>query len=562
MAAEAEPLIPGRTALRPPETVMRLERMGSAFPTRLSFMRILVRRMHREGWTIEPRVFDLDEEGFGHVVYEAAGPERVYSLVGFSNALDPERRTDRVIAEAWDTTFTLFDGRPSNADIERLRANTPRQEAGRFGPNDLVLSRANKSMRLFEHVCERLARGEQPDRDLVGEVGYLMRTTAVYGNGKFGIADRGRIADRPELAAPFQAELLTVYLIRCFTLDHVEHVAGSRGGRRAAALDRDLKRVLGIGNSTGLGMAPFLVTHPALIHNWIHARELALARVLDTPAAPQRVTRYRELLARAVRHVHEWNVEDAIQTARIEALRRELAALQDRPPEPERSSAQSWRDLHQWTAKHCSLETQELLVSLLLEAHPGRVDDLEYNLSSDYNERLDAARTMGEMKRLIDVHYRWAMSYDFDDPAQQALFWYTSENKLEPRLGRRAREAGAAFEMPLAVARDVRALSRLADEVPDDETVAEFVLRHPHTRHLLARIQTVAAHPYGEIRDNLIGDDCRPIDLLRCKLACFGAFKFDPRSDRWTRINLYQGAPLADELCSAGADDWCFATVR
>lgn len=64
-----------------------------------------------------------------------------------------------------------------------------------------------------------------------------------------------------------------------------------------------------------------------------------------------------------------------------------------------------------------------------------------------------------------------------------------------------------------------------------------------------------ARYPYAEIRDNLIADTCLPIDMLRCKLSFFGASKFDPKSDRWTRITLCQGAPLADELAQGG-DDW------
>jgi hypothetical protein len=71
-------------------------------------------------------------------------------------------------------------------------------------------------------------------------------------------------------------------------------------------------------------------------------------------------------------------------------------------------------------------------------------------------------------------------------------------------------------------------------------------------------VQTTALHRYGEIYDNLVGADCLPIDLLRCKLSFFGASKFDPRSDRWTRITLYQGAPLPGELHRPDAADWCF----
>ena len=55
-------------------------------------------------------------------------------------------------------------------------------------------------------------------------------------------------------------------------------------------------------------------------------------------------------------------------------------------------------------------------------------------------------------------------------------------------------------------------------------------------------------YAYAEIRDNLLGAELRPIDMLRCKLAMFGARKFDPRSDRWLRITLFQGAPFPDEL--------------
>jgi hypothetical protein len=36
--------------------------------------------------------------------------------------------------------------------------------------------------------------------------------------------------------------------------------------------------------------------------------------------------------------------------------------------------------------------------------------------------------------------------------------------------------------------------------------------------------------------------------MLRLKLSFFGAMKFDPRSDKWLRITMFQGAPLAKEL--------------
>ena len=109
-------------------------------------------------------------------------------------------------------------------DIDYLAQNTPKQEGGRYRPSELALARANKSLRVFKNAVDSLSKGQQPDLDLLTSVGYLMRTSAVYGSGKFGCADRAKIADREECKAPFQIELLTVYLIRWFTIDSVEEM--------------------------------------------------------------------------------------------------------------------------------------------------------------------------------------------------------------------------------------------------------------------------------------------------------------------------------------------------
>ena len=224
-------------ARREPAKVMRLQRLGSLHQCRLSFMRILTRRMAREGWHFSRRLFDIDPNGVGRAVYTVETPQRSYSLVAFAHDLPDELRSDRVIAEAWDATFALYDGVPQSADLDRLADNVPLQEAGRVDESELTLSRANRSVRLWDHVVSALSEGRQPDIAKIEDVGYLMRTTAVYGSGKFGAADRDKIADRPEMQPPFQVEMLTVYLIRLFVRDLVQHMAMVRGGDRAATLD-------------------------------------------------------------------------------------------------------------------------------------------------------------------------------------------------------------------------------------------------------------------------------------------------------------------------------------
>ncbi|MEM7293339.1 MAG: hypothetical protein AAF420_08100, partial [Pseudomonadota bacterium] len=153
-------------------------------------------------------------------------------------------------------------------------------------------------------------------------------------------------------------------------------------------------------------------------------------------------------------------------------------------------------------------------------------------------------------------NYAWALKINFDNPAETHLFWYASEEKLEPRVGERHNEPGADREHMLTAARDVSALHRDIVEQPDDGAVAEFLLKHPQHRHIVRRVQSLAAYPYAEIQNNLLHEETLPIDMLRFKLSFFGATKFDPKSDKWTRINMYQGGPLPHELSNANCDRW------
>ena len=146
---------------REPDDVVRLQDLGSFHASRLSFLRILLRRIQDQQWAFQRTEFALGEDCTGHAVYTAMTPDRAYSLVVFAHQLDPEHRTDRVIANAWDATFSLFDGIPNTDDIARLRANVPFQEAGRLQPSELTMSRANKSVRLWNAVVSALAAGRQ-----------------------------------------------------------------------------------------------------------------------------------------------------------------------------------------------------------------------------------------------------------------------------------------------------------------------------------------------------------------------------------------------------------------
>ncbi|MEP3113563.1 hypothetical protein [Nisaea sp.] len=543
---------------------MRLKRLGSLHQSRLSFMRILLRRLARENWTFSCREFDIDANGVGHAVYSAEGPERTYSLVAFAHDLPDEMRSDRVIAEAWDATFCLFDGIPSGADIERLSRNVPLQEAGRISEAELSLSRANRSVRLWSHVVDALAAGEQPDIEKVKAVGYLMRTTAVYGSGKFGAADREMIAGRPEMRAPFQAEMLSVFMTRTFVRDLVQHMARTKGGARTAALDPAIAQSLGIGNSTGLGMAPFIVNHPVLFNNWIAAREEAIARVrsVATATAEER-SMFLSILERSGMSVADWHSSHPIQQARLVELRQDLATLMAFVTEADLTDDQPWNRLINWAETALTEEGQELLASLILEPYSGLVDGLADEMADNDASvfSIDGAMTVGEVCRLIDASFGWALDVDWSAPGSIARAWYVSAEKLEPRLGERFEEPIAAYEQPLAPARDAAAAHAALSGFAPDMPISEFLRLHPEHRHTVRRAQISRIAPYGEIRDNTISADVLPIDMLRAKLSFFGATHFDPRSDRWVRICMYAGAPYPEDLMADNADFWGYPAL-
>ncbi len=546
--------------MRSPEKVMRLDRMGSSFPTRLSFMRTLIRRMSKENWQFKRTLRKVDKDGYGVSVYSAITPKRTYSLIAFTQEIPADMRTDRVIAEVWDATFSLFDGVPTQEDIDYLAENTPLQEGGRYRPSELVLARANKSLRVFENIISALASGNQPDIELISSVGYLMRTTAVYGSGKFGCADRAKIADRPECRAPFQIELLAVYLIRWFTIDLVEELAKERGGETAVRLDQNISRFIGVGNSTGLGMAPFLLKHPTLIHNWVVAKETALARVRSIETAlPGTLEVFLKSLLQASQHIDEWNVADEVQTARITCLTDEIQSLRMWcEDESNIFRPYPWNGIYQFVEDNFSLECQEMIVSLIIEPHGSIVDDLADTMSTTTIPKFKAAMSLAQLKEVVADTYKWATTIDFSLKESQHHFWYYSEDKLEPRFGSKGVDDGVDQEMPLAIGRDVHDLNEVLASTDEDMPIGEFAMNHPQFRHIIRRIQNTLERPYSEVQDNLLSESMRPLDLLRFKLAFFGASKFDPKSDLWTRISMYQGAPLPEQIQDPNHDCWSF----
>ena len=547
--------------LRDPNIIMKLSRLGSFHQSRLSFLRSFLNEF--KDWDYKRDLFDLDKDGFGTAVYSFKKKDRIYSLICYANKINDDERSDRVIATKWDAAFTLHDGVPLKEDIERLRNEVPKQEVGRLSYKELTLSRANKSVRVFDHVVESLSNGSQPNLDLLEKVGYLYRTTAVYGSGKFGLADRFRIKNREEINGPFRLEMMLVYLVRQFTFDQVNHVAKNRNPKSAVKLDPKICRNLGIGNSTGLGMAPFIVNHPTLLNNWILSREVALKKIREIKIAETKdISLFKECIKNSLKNITSWNTESEYQLKKIKLLLQDVRKfINFLESEIDFKKDYPFNEIYLWLEKETCEECIEYIVSIMMEPFGEIVQPLISQMSSEEEKyfNIPTERNVEDLKRILENKYSDILKIDFNKEDSNQKFWFISKNKEEPRLANRFEESGADLEQPLAIARDIKKLYERLLSLKNNLKINQFLIDNSDLRHVVRRAFIIENFPYSEIQDNTIGENIVPIDMLRLKLSFFGALKFDPRSDKWLRICMFQGAPLPNELKDYD-EQWVYKT--
>ena len=547
--------------LRDPKQIMKLSRLGSFHQSKLSFLRSFLSEF--KNWEFKRDLFNLDENGYGEAVYSFRKDKRVYSLVCFANYISDEERSDRVIATKWDAAFTLHDGIPSKNDIQRLKNEVPKQEIGRLSFKELTLSRANKSVRVFNHVVENLSKGIQPDMNLLSNVGYLYRTTAVYGSGKFGLADRFRIKDRDEINGPFRLEMMLVYLVRQFTFDQVNHVAYYKNPKKAVKLDVNICKNLGIGNSTGLGMAPFIVNHPTLLNNWIMSREISLQKIRQIKKVDEKdFNLFLECITKSLTNITSWNTESIYQQTKIKSLLKNVQKfLHFIKNHFNFKTDYPFNELYKWLDKETCDECTEYIVSIMMEPYDNITKPLVKLMSSDEEKyfNIPTEKTVEQLRTVIEEKYSNILKIDFEKKENNQNFWFISKNKEEPRLADRYEEYGSELEQPLAIARDIKKLYKKLLVTKNSLTVAEFLSNNTELRHVVRRAFILDKFPYSEIQDNTISKNTMPIDMLRLKLSFFGALKFDPRSDKWLRICMFQGAPLPNDLKNFD-EQWVYKT--
>ena len=547
--------------VRENDNYMKLSRMGSRYPSRLSFSRSMLRRLINDNWEIHKSKFDLDKHGFGTVVYEIIINKQTYSLVCFSTFLDDKDRSDRVIASKWDTAYTLHVGKLSDQDLNRLKKTIPLQESGRNSPDELILSRANKSVRLFQYVVDCLSNGNQPDIYEINKVGYLLRTTAVYGSGKFGLSDFTNTKNTTVFNQPFRAEMLSVYLIREFSIELVEHVARQINPKKAVKLDRKIKQHLGIGNSTGLGMAPFIIKHPKLINKWMKQYTKTLEEISQIELDNIVFEKYKNLLNKALNYLEEVNTSDEFQINKNKLTTEDLKKYISYINDLDLSQKFKWLDILDYCDSNFNNDTKEIARVQLIELYPQISEELAEDMADEEIMDIDGNQSIGDLKKIINDKYSWIKNIDFNNKDSNYLFWYVSAAKLEPRLGERYNEQGSELEQNLGIAKMVNDLFKQIKNVDKNQLICEFLLMHPEYRGIVKRIQSLKNYPFSEVQDNVLDKKTMPIDMLRFKLSFFGANRYDPKSDRWLRVSFFSGAPYLSDLNNKNVDEWGFATM-
>ena len=544
--------------------IMTLDKMGSRYPSRLSFSRSMLRRLFFDNWKISKSKFDLDDNGYGTVVYEITINKNIYSLVCFSQHLDNADRSDRVIAEKWDTAYSLINGKLDDQELDRLRKNVPLQESGRNSSKELILSRANKSVRLFEYVADCLSNGQQPEINEINKVGYLLRTTAVYGSGKFGLSDFANTKEVTDFNQPFRAEMLSVYIIREFSVELVEHVAKKQNPSKAVKLENKIKQHLGIGNSTGLGMAPFIIKHPKLVNKWMNQYTESLNKIINKNIDSEKLASYFQLLEKALLYLKEVTTFDEYQikknTKTVEDLTKYINHIKNL--EDNIFKDLTWMDILKYSTHNCNYDTQEIARVQLLELYPEISEKLAEDMSDVEEMKINESQTLKKLNSIIEKDYQWALEVDFSKKNNDYLFWYISAAKLEPRLGERYNEEGSELEQHLGIAKMVQKLHSIIQNENLNLSVAEYLVLNPEYRGIIRRIQSLEQYPFAEVQDNILSKETMPINMLRFKLSFFGANRYDPKSDRWLRVSFFSGAPFLSNLNEQNVDSWGFATMN
>ena len=269
---------------------------------------------------------------------------------------------------------------------------------------------------------------------------------------------------------------------------------------------------------------------------------------------------FLKCLKRSLKNITSWNTDSKYQQKKIKSLFEDLNKfIYFIEKKFDFSKKFIFNKIYLWLEENTDEECIEYVVSMMMEPYDYIVAPLVKLMSSEEEKyfNIPTERTIADLKDILEKKYPQILEIDFTKKENNQNFWFISKNKEEPRLADRFDENGSELEQPLAIARDVKKLYETLSLYKNSSTIDKFLAKNSDLRHVVRRAFIIEKFPYSEIQDNTIGQEIVPIDMLRLKLSFFGALKFDPRSDKWLRICMFQGAPLPEQLKNYN-DHWVY----
>jgi hypothetical protein len=542
---------------------MTAERLAALQPSRVSASRALMSRAIKQRWSVTRDRFEIDRRGRGVAHYRIDLGGWRFSFPVFSFEPSASGRTGRIIGRAWDMMGALIEGDISKRDFETTGAELPKLYEGRATPGTLIWCRSNRSGRFFNAARDALIAGRQPDIATLATACYLMRNTGLDGNGTFGTkAFLAYEAGHP-LRWSLAAQMLCAYMMRVFATDLVQHLARLENPS-ASELDPAVRRFLGVGNGSALGLMLFVNNHPRLIDQWITIREAAIAQAKSLAPSAEKVALLIALVEKAIvfrtedRAEYEALISSATVAADLRVVRAQLEDLIGRIKTGQALPARPLADLCESLEARISPEALETLHSLMIELVADSADRLVDTLVLD--EEL-VGRPEMPVKRLREIvrdEYAWAFDLDLTSEASQRYIWYKSATAEEPRRGPRS-EARDAINLGLDLARLVTRLERDLSAENPTATAASFLAKHPWHRAIVTRVQALAGLRYHSPYADIMSETFVPATITRLlNVGLHGIDKTRDFLNRNLRGVLFHGAPLPEELASGTADDHWF----
>ena len=185
-------------------------------------------------------------------------------------------------------------------------------------------------------------------------------------------------------------------------------------------------------------MAPFIVNHPALLNNWIFARETALKKIREIErVSTNDYNIFKTCLLKSLKNVTSWHTESEFQNNKIKDLINDLEKfINFLNKKTINNKSYLFNEIYIWAEDNLNDEGIEYIVSMMMEPYDEIVNPLMKQMSADEDLyfNIPINRTVEDLRTILEKNYSEILKIDFTKRESNQNFWFISKNKEEPRL--------------------------------------------------------------------------------------------------------------------------------